>query len=59
MNPAIVGGLARAFLAAFGGWLAARGLTVDQSTAEAIVGAGAVVVTAVWSVWSKRGLPAP
>lgn len=54
MTPEITGGIARALLAAFGGFLASRGLIVDASTLEAVIGAFTVIGTAFWSVWSKR-----
>jgi len=62
MSKAMWGGLARAVMAAFGGWLVNRGLVTEEGAAE-IVGAGAeflagllaVAAAGAWSWWSKRG----
>jgi hypothetical protein len=48
-----VGGIVRALLSAIGGYLVGKGL-VDEGTMTAVVGAGVTIVTAVWSVLSKR-----
>lgn len=46
-------GVARAILAAAGGFVTARGW-VDSETAVSVAGALATVVAAAWSVKSKR-----
>lgn len=46
-------GVIRALLAAAGGFIVARGW-IDQETMVALVGAGATVLTAIWSVKAKR-----
>lgn len=46
-------GVARAVLAAIGGFVVARGW-VDSETAVTLAGAIATIVAAVWSVKSKR-----
>ena len=53
MDSAQFGGIARAVLAALGGYLVGQGM-VDQATVEQVGGAIAVIATAVWSWYSKR-----
>lgn len=53
MTKSEVNGVIRALLAAAGGFIVARGW-IDQETMLALVGAGATVLTALWSVRSKR-----
>lgn len=48
-----VAGIARAVLSAFGGYLVGKGV-VDADTASQLVGAGATIAAAIWSVVSKR-----
>lgn len=63
MNKTMWGGLCRAVMAAFGGWLVNRGLVTEEGAAE-LVGAGAeflagllaVAATVAWSWWSKRNV---
>lgn len=58
-NRQVFGGLARAVLAAFGGWLVSEGFIGEGDTeavaanATSVAGAAAVIVTAVWSWVSK------
>ena len=53
MSPEQVAGLVRALLAAVGGFLVSKGL-VDDSTLQAVAGAVATLVTAVWSFVAKK-----
>lgn len=53
MDQAQVAGVARAILAAVGGYLVGQGL-IDQGTAEQVGGALSVIAAAGWSWWSKR-----
>lgn len=53
MSKTEVYGVARAILAAAGGFVAARGW-IDSETAVSLAGAFATVIAAVWSVKSKR-----
>lgn len=53
MTKTEVYGVARAVLAAIGGFVAARGW-IDSETAVSLAGALATVAAAVWSVKSKR-----
>lgn len=46
-------GIARALVAAVGGYLVGKGLT-DAETVAAVAGAVATIAAAVWSVLSKR-----
>lgn len=46
-------GIARALVAAIGGYLVSKGI-VDANTVSAVGGGLATVAAAVWSVWSKR-----
>lgn len=48
-----VGGIVRAILAGIGGYFVSKGV-IDESTVTTIVGGLATVITAVWSVWSKK-----
>jgi sugar phosphate permease len=48
MTAEQIGGIIRAILAAIGGIFVAKG-TIDEQTLSALVGAVAVIVTAVWS----------
>lgn len=61
MNGAVFGGLVRAALAAAGGWLVSKGLA-SESDAAVIIESGvdfvgglvSIVLTVLWSWWSKR-----
>lgn len=53
MTKTEVYGVARAVLAAIGGFVVARGW-IDSETAVSLAGALATVAAAVWSVKSKR-----
>lgn len=53
MNKNEVYGVARAILAAAGGFVVARGW-IDSETAVSLAGALATIVAAAWSVKSKR-----
>lgn len=53
MTPEIIGGFVRALLAGLGGILVGKGVA-DDATVETVAGAGAVIVTAIWSWWAKR-----
>jgi energy-converting hydrogenase Eha subunit B len=53
MSSIEIGGIARALVAALGGYLVGQGL-VDAETATTIGGAVTTLVVALWSVWSKR-----
>lgn len=48
-----IAGIARALVAAVGGYLVGKGLT-DAETVAAVGGAVATIAAAVWSVLSKR-----
>lgn len=48
-----VAGIVRAIIAAAGGYFVGKGL-IDSANVEVIGGAIATIVTAVWSVWSKK-----
>ena len=53
MTPDMWAGIIRTLLATGGGILVAKGL-VDDGTMQAVVGAVVTIVTAVWSVLSKK-----
>lgn len=53
MTKTEVYGVARAILAAVGGFVVARGW-IDSETAVSLAGALATVAAAVWSIKSKR-----
>lgn len=53
MKSEQVAGVVRAILAGVGGYFVGRGL-IDSANVEIIGGAIATIVTAVWSVWSKK-----
>lgn len=53
ISPAAVAGVVRALIAAGGGYLIGLGI-LDEETVAAIAGAAATIVTAIWSVYSKR-----
>ncbi len=53
MNKDQVFGIVRTVVAAVGGFLAGKGY-LDASTVEALAGAMATIVVAVWSVASKK-----
>jgi hypothetical protein len=48
-----IGGIARAIVAALGGYLVAQGL-IDAETATTAGGALTTLVVVLWSIWSKR-----
>lgn len=54
MNAEMIGGAVRAVLAALGGYFVGTG-AIDNETAQQFAGAGAVIATALWSIWAKRG----
>lgn len=58
MNIDQIGGIIRTILAAGGGYLVSKGY-LDNATMLSIVGAIVTLLTAGWSVWAKRGTPAP
>lgn len=58
MNMDQVGGIIRTILAAGGGYLVSKGY-LDNATMLSLVGAIVTIITAGWSVWAKRGTPAP
>lgn len=47
------GGIARAVIAALGGFAVGKGY-IDEATATALGGGALTIAVAVWSVWSKR-----
>jgi hypothetical protein len=53
MTKEAVGGIVRAILAAGAGYLAGKGF-IDAGMADQLVGAGVLIVTAIWSVLSKK-----
>lgn len=53
MNSEQIAGIARALISAVGGYFVGRGF-VDADTVAAVGGAVATIVTAVWSVMSKK-----
>lgn len=55
MTGESIGGIARAVLAALGGYLVGKGL-IDNETANNLVGAAVVIVTGVWSILNKKKL---
>ena len=56
MGAATIGGIVRAILASLGGILVAKGYA-DDATVQAAIGGLVTVLTAVWSVVSKRKTP--
>jgi hypothetical protein len=53
INGAEIAGLARALVAALGGYLVARG-QIDAATVEIVAGMAATLATGAWSIWEKR-----
>lgn len=53
MNSNELAGVARAILAACGGYFVSRGL-VDEATLQQIIGAVITLGVAAWSIWAKR-----
>lgn len=53
MNKDEIYGVARAVLAAIGGFAAGQGY-VDSETAITVAGAAATIIAAIWSIRSKR-----
>lgn len=53
MNAPQTWGIIRTILAAFGGWVVAKGY-VDDATLQTILGAAGTIFVAVWSVFAKR-----
>lgn len=52
----IIGGIIRTLLASLGGWLAAKGIAMDQSLVEGLVGLAVVCIIALWSSINKTKL---
>jgi hypothetical protein len=53
MNKEMIWGVARAILAAGGGYLVAKGM-IDAATLETVIGAIGTIFVAVWSVYAKK-----
>jgi hypothetical protein len=53
MSSDAIMGIVRAVLAGLGGYLVAKGV-IDEGTLNTIIGAIITLITAVWSVASKR-----
>jgi hypothetical protein len=53
MTMEMVWGVARAVLAAGGGYLVAKGM-IDAATLETVIGAIGTIFVAAWSVWAKK-----
>jgi hypothetical protein len=53
MSSDAIMGIVRAVLAGLGGYLVAKGV-IDEATLNTIIGAVITLITAVWSVASKR-----
>lgn len=53
MTKEMVWGVARAVLAAAGGYMVGTGL-MDQSMVNDAIGAIGVIFAAAWSVWAKK-----
>ncbi len=53
MNAEIVGGIARHFLTAVGGYFVATG-ALDAGTLETAVGAAVALIGVAWSIRAKR-----
>lgn len=53
MTGAEIWGIVRTILAAFSGWIAAKGW-VDEATYNTVVGALGTIFVAIWSVYAKK-----
>ncbi|MGA0889296.1 MAG: hypothetical protein ACO3S0_15360 [bacterium] len=53
MTAEQIAGVVRAVIAAVGGYFVGKGV-LDGESVAAIGGAAATIVTAIWSVWSKK-----
>jgi len=53
MKTEEIAGIARALVAAAGGWLVGQGI-VDSETMMTVGGAITTIVVAFWSIYSKR-----
>jgi hypothetical protein len=53
MTKEMILGVARAVLAAGGGYLVARGV-IDNGTLETVLGALGTIFAAGWSIWAKK-----
>lgn len=53
MNGEYLGGVVRALLSAVGGYFVGKGL-IDAETVTQVAGAGAILVTAIWSIVTKN-----
>jgi hypothetical protein len=53
MTKEMVWGVARAVLAAGGGYLVAKGM-IDSGTLETVLGAIGTIFAASWSIWAKK-----
>lgn len=61
MNGVKWGGLSRALLSAFGGWLVSKGIVSEEgaqqviaSVTDVLAGLLTIAATVAWSWWSKR-----
>lgn len=55
MTKEMIWGVARAVLAAGGGYLVAKGM-IDAGTLETVLGALGTIFAAGWSIWSKKAV---
>jgi hypothetical protein len=53
MNKDMIWGVARAILAAAGGYFVGSGV-LDQSMVNDLIGAAGVIFAAGWSIWAKK-----
>lgn len=53
MTQEMIWGVARAILAAAGGYLVAKGM-LDAATLETVLGAVGTIFVAAWSIWAKK-----
>ena len=53
MNKDMIWGVARAILAAAGGYVVGSGV-LDQSMVNDLIGAAGVIFAAGWSIWAKK-----
>lgn len=59
MNKQTIEVIIRAILQAGAGALAARGIAIENSQAEAVIGGVIALATIVWSIKSKKAAAAP
>ncbi len=59
MNSSVISAIVRHLLGIAGGWLLAKGISLDAGTIETIAGSVGSLLAVGWSLYSKRASATP